>query len=272
MFLVKKNQHVPTRKPKYSPFLRIDSQYSLSKGLVGCWLFNEGGGNKVYDLSRNGHHSTLNGPTWVAGKNGLALDFDGSNDYINCGTGFLDGSSDFAVTAWIKTSSSGTEQVIAQQRNGGYFNQYMFLLTTAGKLNMRAYDGGADWDWEAISSQSVNDGVWHFVVGCQLNSLPGGKVYIDGSEDGSDTGDATVQDDTYTTYIGADMRDSALYFNGLIGGVSIYNRALSAEEVAWLYRDPYAFIWQPNLMWLYEEVAAGLSIPIAMHHYKMMRQ
>ena len=31
----------------------IDFNHPLSQGLVGCWLFNEQTGNKIYELANN---------------------------------------------------------------------------------------------------------------------------------------------------------------------------------------------------------------------------
>ena len=48
-------------------------------GLVGYWSMNEGTGTMAGDGSGNGNRGTLtNGPTWVDGKRGKALNFDGS--------------------------------------------------------------------------------------------------------------------------------------------------------------------------------------------------
>ncbi len=54
--------------------------------LVGYWKFDEGSGNTAYDLSNYTNDGTINGdPKWVAGKIGAALEFDGSDDYVDCG-------------------------------------------------------------------------------------------------------------------------------------------------------------------------------------------
>ena len=55
---------------------RLIPGHPLANGLVGCWLMNEGSGNKVYDLSGNGNSGTLtNGPEWKANyiKGGISL-------------------------------------------------------------------------------------------------------------------------------------------------------------------------------------------------------
>ena len=49
---------------------------------VGIWLFDDGGGNVAKDSSGNGYDGKLmNGPKWVKGKFGMALEFDGKDDW-----------------------------------------------------------------------------------------------------------------------------------------------------------------------------------------------
>ena len=41
--------------------LRLNHNHPLAQGLVGCWVMNEGGGDKVFDLSGNGKAGTFSG-------------------------------------------------------------------------------------------------------------------------------------------------------------------------------------------------------------------
>ena len=55
---------------------RLDSRHPLSQGLVGCWLFNEGAGTSVADLSGNNKYGTLIGTAgWRPTEKGMALDW-----------------------------------------------------------------------------------------------------------------------------------------------------------------------------------------------------
>jgi len=66
-----------------SAVVGVDINGSLAKGLVGWWKFDETNGTIAYDSSGNGNDGDLtNGPTWVSGKIGGALSFDGVNDYV----------------------------------------------------------------------------------------------------------------------------------------------------------------------------------------------
>ena len=64
--------------------------------LVGWWKLDEGAGTTARDFSGYGNDGAFRGdPQWVAGRFGKALEFDGADDYLDCGN---DPSLD--LTAW----------------------------------------------------------------------------------------------------------------------------------------------------------------------------
>ena len=85
----------------------IGSDTSLSPflhGLVGAWKFNEGGGTTAYDSSGNDNDGTIYGASWVDGKVGKALSFDGDNDYVEIPS--VNPQKAITVCAWIKSYDS----------------------------------------------------------------------------------------------------------------------------------------------------------------------
>jgi hypothetical protein len=62
----------------------INTNHPLAQGLVGCWLFNEQTGNKIYDLSKDNHGNLINGVVRNPNNFG-SLKFDGTNDYAEFG-------------------------------------------------------------------------------------------------------------------------------------------------------------------------------------------
>ncbi|MFZ3099668.1 MAG: LamG domain-containing protein, partial [Minisyncoccales bacterium] len=61
-------------------------RYHYNQGKpVAQWDFDEGEGTRAFDVSGNNNTGVLtNGPTWVEGKHGSALSFDGADDYVDC--------------------------------------------------------------------------------------------------------------------------------------------------------------------------------------------
>jgi len=58
----------------------------LARGLFNAWLFNEGGGNVVYDCAEGRLGSLINNVTWLPAKGGVGLRFAGNDDYIQFAT------------------------------------------------------------------------------------------------------------------------------------------------------------------------------------------
>jgi len=72
-------------------------------GLVGAWKFDEGSGTIAYDSSGNNNHGTIYGATWVDGKFGKALQFDGIDDYVSIATIPLD--KDLTIVFWFEPTN-----------------------------------------------------------------------------------------------------------------------------------------------------------------------
>ena len=69
---------------------------------VGMWLFDEGKGDVAKDSSGNQNDGTLkNGPKWVTGKSGTALEFDGIDDYVEIPDSASLRVQSFTLSAWI---------------------------------------------------------------------------------------------------------------------------------------------------------------------------
>ncbi len=89
-----------------------------------------------------------------------------------------------------------------------------------------------------LNSPLVTDGAWHNLVG--VWSGPGLYIYLDGilavSSTGSGTLSATGKDSQIGTQCsGLNSTACSAFLSGRIDDVRIYNRALSAAEVAAIY-------------------------------------
>ena len=68
--------------------------------LVGYWNMNEGSGTVAHDSSVNGNNGTITGASWVDGKYGEALSFNGTTDY--------------ALTSYSSTFNFGTRTIFLE--------------------------------------------------------------------------------------------------------------------------------------------------------------
>jgi len=212
-------------------------------GLVGYWSFEDGSGTKAEDFSPSSTNTgTLtNGPAWVDGKIGKALSFDGTDDYVSSGDVLNMGISNFSISAWVKSTSttSGSNNGIVYKRGTAYqYSQGYRLNMPNGVFNFHIADGT---NYISLSSTTAgkNDGGWHHVVGVAERGVIL-KLYIDGVLDGTavETTVGNIDSSGTNFAIGAlNTAGTSFYhpFNGLIDDVRIYNRALSASEIAGLY-------------------------------------
>lgn len=93
---------------------------------LGCVLYlpgPSGGGSKIYDRSPYGNHGTITGATWKRLPGGLwYLDYDGSDDYTECGTILTSVQTELTVLGWFNpdtvTSDDGMLRIGINTANG----------------------------------------------------------------------------------------------------------------------------------------------------------
>ena len=79
----------------------VVSAVDLERGLVAYYSFDD---CSAKDLSGNGNDGIIYGAKCVNGKFGKALSFDGVNDYVDIGGGFLtnfEGENTLTAVAWV---------------------------------------------------------------------------------------------------------------------------------------------------------------------------
>jgi hypothetical protein len=211
-------------------------------GLVGSWHFNEGSGNFVADSSTFGNTGILvNGPTWVDGKFGKALSFDGINDYIDFGDILNMAGQSLTISSWIYLNSlppSGyTFPYIARRQNSGSFNaDYLVEVTAGGAICFTYYNGA--WYGLCTGGGLITTGNWYYVVVTFDSNTKTCKIYINSAEKASLTLAAGIGSNSgsifriaFTWYT-----PNNKYFNGIIDEVRIYKRVLTAQEIQNLYQ------------------------------------
>ena len=159
------------------------------------------------------------------------LSFDGSDDYVDLGTNLLSGFGDFSISLWVNTT--GTDQVIIQQRNGGFNGEHQLRINGNGNPNFWTYSDG--WQWSVTAAEMINDDTWHHIVVVQDETLGGGRIYVDGSESASSSGGLVNLNGGFHSYLGADMRDHVEYLAGAIDDVGVFSGALTASDVSTLF-------------------------------------
>ena len=165
------------------------------------------------------------------------LSFDGQNDFVDLGSNLLSGSGNFSITLWFKTTH--TNEVIIQQRNGGFNGEYQLNINGNGQLDFWTYRDG--YRWSVLSQGLVNDGNWHHIVLVQDEIINGGRMYLDGLEVSNSSDGLVNLDGSIHSYLGADMRDNVNYFSGSIDAVGILSVALSSTTIESIYLGGKSF-------------------------------
>lgn len=242
-------------RPRIKPRLgaRLDRQHPLSSGLVGCWLFNEGGGNKLWDISGNLNHGTLTNmdpsSDWVSDPGGIALDFDGINDYVSVPQKsiFQLSSSAFTVVVCLLDDTPAASLSTYHRAVSWYDGSKNIQLGIGSNLGSRVVyvlNSSSTAFPQSISS-SLSTGMHHIVA--TFDGSSNYNIYVDGklfSVGGGSTQAGVFTANSTTLYIGQ-RGDGAGYVVGKILGVSIYKRVLSNSEISWLNIEPYANVVQP---------------------------
>jgi len=209
-------------------------------GLVAWYrLDRDGADTEVIDSSANGYDGTLTGdPTWdVSGQIGGALNFDGSDDYVELPTSML-GSDVGTFSAWIRPTKRGIlfYGADATGKNGfGEANELHVGFTPGEQLQFWA-EGGAG-DVSITSSASYNDRYWHHVA-ATWDTAGNAVLYVDGAEVGSALHTANSFQFSALTRLGR-VGQEVHFYRGDLDDVRLYNRALDAAEVLTLYCEGF---------------------------------
>lgn len=220
----------------------INKNHPLAKGLVGCWLLNEGGGKKAIDSSGMNQLEGVvsSSSVFTVKQRGSCVSFpSGANSMVNLGTQpiFSTLTGNMTLSAWINTSTVGSGvRNITGVFGAGSSGTIFDINRTAGKL-----DG--TWANTVIATGSVvlSINTWYHVVMVRYGSTGSWTCdfYINGVLDNSTSGIATNPNAGTFGIIGALASNSAPFF-GFINDVKMYNRALSASEIRQLYTSPYS--------------------------------
>jgi hypothetical protein len=209
--------------PVWSFTTPLDPNNAADADLVGYWKLNQNGGGICYDETANNNDGTINGsPTWTTGYEGSVINFDGVDDYVDCGSGnSLNITGPITVVGWFKYSSS-TYDTTGIEKTQAYR-----LVVTSNKLSFQICDSGNVWH-NATSSSTYNDNTWHHVAGTYDGTAQ--KLYVDGFEVASLSWNGSIKSTTTTFEIGR-RDDMARYYKGLLDEVRVYKRTLSQSEI-----------------------------------------
>jgi hypothetical protein len=207
----------------------VFSKVVKAQDMVGYWKFDEGSGTVAYDSSPFKNDGTINNCTWIIGKFGSALNFDGVNDYIDAGNAsVLNPTSQITLEAWVYPTSTGSYKTVIskyaddtdyvykidESSSGNTFRGYLFNTTGSYCI--------------ASDSSTFSLNSWYHLI--FIYNGTNGMFYRNGTLVGSCSMSGPIKTSTKSLKIGSSATGGE-YFNGIIDEVKVWNRALNETEI-----------------------------------------
>jgi len=219
----------------------LNRNHLFAHGLVGCWLMNEGGGGKIFDLSGNGKTGTFVGDThFVPGKFGYCLYFDGTGDYVlttaNLYSMLGTNASKLSVNLWFRCSVSPYDRLICCRSAAGNNNGFEIYLHDDSSYILAAIDTTTGYHSGYVTVKALDD-TWRMLTLTWDGT--DAYIYMNGIYNTTFASGGTISEDA-TLLFGVDYSlNPARYYTGKLDNIMIFNRALSASEIALLNREPF---------------------------------
>lgn len=225
-----------------------DRYASLRQGLVGCWIPSvSGSGLLLPDLSGRGNNGSLVGmdaSDWVSSQYGKALDFDGSNDYVETSQN-VTLQQQCSVAMWLMPRSVSATGVLAELTTNYNFNNGLFITqeTYGFAVFLSTYTGqflynGTTYNYTIQSGKPTHlVALFDRTLGGALGAT---KLYIDGVLQVGSQPNTNAMTGNFTAakmFFGA--RSGAIGpLNGVIDDIRAYSRTLTDSEIRLLASRP----------------------------------
>ena len=218
----------PVNRPPRGSFV-IDRQSGQARGLVAWYPLAMPGGNSTPDMTGSFHVGALQAsPTWTVKDDGLpALSFNGSTQYIDCGSAFSL-FAEVSYSLWVYPLSLPGYQAIISSGGGGAGEGTIFLN---GSGVPEFYPGGG------LATTALQVGRWYHVAVSRTGSIMNG-IYVNGVREGGPFSLAGISASGGNVQIAREVDSPNRAFNGLVADVRIYDKALSDAEVRAIYDPP----------------------------------
>lgn len=237
--------------------------------LVGHWTFDEAVETQVLDSSANNTTGQINGPAVIVeGKTGSAMRFNGDSYISFPEVGVLKPTDEVTVAAWVALTAQPrdyTKIVWLGDASRNPFGAYglELLWPDSGNKQPAFKVSTNDTDKKAIASESLQLGQWYHLTGVYkdnrvyiyVNGVLKKQTYVIGPI--SDYGENFAS----LLAIGGTSRGDSLFI-GQIDDVRIYDRALSAEDVADLTEETDLANPTVELVTIEEPVETGNQIVV----------
>jgi len=222
----------------------------LWQGLVGLWVPGLGPtGSRLPDQSGYANHGTLvnmePANDWVAAPPGWMLDYDGTNEYVDCGAGSLTNlTGNFTLAVWASSSTAwnpanGKYRPLATRNSiwQSGFGMHISEVISPANVKLEGWSRGTGLTYvnHVVTSLWVTGRIYHTAVVMAGSKL---MLYWDGCQVASTGSPSLPGSNTGPFRIGSGNSAAYCPWPGRIGTVAVWNRGLAAAEIRGLYEDP----------------------------------
>jgi len=215
--------------PALPSLAKVDPQ-----NVMGMWLFNEGAGGTATDSSANGNDGEIHGAQWVNGKFGKALEFDGTDNWVevpHSDTVSFKAGTSFTITFYFKGSKVGGSLVGKNYEDQSQATPWYLIWDDGSKNTVTLYLRDSDSNsFRADGMTPIADEEWHFIAGRADADTGKISIWVDGEMEAE--ADFNT-DDGYGTSEGVLHfgRHHDRYTAGILDDVALFNIALDTEEM-----------------------------------------
>ena len=198
-------------------------------GLVGAWGFDETSGGSALDSSGLGNVGTLSGPVRTTGRYGGGLQFDGVNDWVTVAdASSLDLTTGMTLEAWVRPAALGTvwRTAVIKEQPGQLAYALYAGTDNASRPSGHVFVNG---DRALLGPSALPLNTWSHLAATWDGLLL--RMYVNGAQVSSSALTGTATTSSSPLRIGGNAVWPE-WFNGVIDEVRVYNRALSAAEIA----------------------------------------
>jgi hypothetical protein len=222
----------------FSIYIETPSPGTVPNGIpdpIAHWTFDEGSGTIAGD-SAGSQNGTVYGASWIEGKVGGALSFDGMNDYVDCGNADVLAPEKLTLSLWTSLPTPSYKQYVVGKALGiSPVKDYSVACTAEGRVEFYFSDSAGK-SVTASTSSVIPSDTWVHIAAVRDGSRA--LLYINGVLDGSKDYAFTCTNQQQPLTLGLLNPSLAMaLFKGKIDDVCLYDVPLSESEVMAVYQQ-----------------------------------
>lgn len=220
---------------------------TIQTNLVSHWKLDESSGNAADSKGVN-TLTNNNSTAYAAAKLNNGADFEASSvnslSIADASQVGLDLATDFSFSCWLNLESVSGNMILIEKRTGG--NGYTIGFTN----DITGVGGGAGFfttiqGTDVNYNKTLNTATWYHIVCVYTKSAGTIDVYINGTLDHQIAAQSTaLAASTAAFFMGG--RTASFSLDGLMDEVDIWDRAITTDEITFLYNSgtpiPYPYV------------------------------